>query len=442
MVSSNLLKLVNYVDLSRWSVNSIFAKKIRSSYQTVPLSHVIKRIKEPISVENNKLYKRITVRLYGLGVLQRDELYGNDIGTKKQFIARKGQLIISRIDARNGAFGIVPEELDGAIVTNDFWLFDVHNALPQYLMLVLSSKRFQEYWETQSSGTTNRQRVDEEDFLSSKIALPPLEIQKELLDKYNNLVNESAKKEQEIAQLEKSIDEYFLNILGVRVEDIQKNNGSLIRQINYSFLSRWDVWSQTTQYISSKYSFSKFGSVVKGKPIYGANCKGIKKKSDVRYIRITDINEDGSLNDDFVSAEVVDEKYFLEENDFLIARSGNTVGKTFLYKPNMGKCIFAGYLVKYILNPQVVIPEYILYYTKSSLFRSWIRNNQRIFGQPNINGQEYLNADIIVPELEVQKEIVKTVESKRIQIDIKKKESKKLILLAQCQFEEAVFGEA
>lgn len=408
----------------------------------MPLSHVIKRIKEPISVENNKLYKRITVRLYGLGVLQRDELYGNDIGTKKQFVARKGQLIISRIDARNGAFGIVPEELDGAIVTNDFWLFDVHNALPQYLMLVLSSKRFQEYWETQSSGTTNRQRVDEEDFLSSKIALPPLEIQKELLDKYNNLVNESAKKEQEIAQLEKSIDEYFLNILGVRVEDIQKNNGSLIRQINYSFLSRWDVWSQTTQYISSKYSFSKFGSVVKGKPIYGANCKGIKKKSDVRYIRITDINEDGSLNDDFVSAEVVDEKYYLEENDFLIARSGNTVGKTFLYKPNMGKCIFAGYLVKYILNPQVVIPEYILYYTKSSLFRSWIRNNQRIFGQPNINGQEYLNADIIVPELEVQKEIVKTVESKRIQIDIKKKESKKLILLAQCQFEEAVFGEA
>lgn len=147
-----------------------------------------------------------------------------------------------------------------------------------------------------------------------------------------------------------TLEKYFLNILGVRVEDIQKNNGALIHQINYSVLSRWDVWSQTTQYTSLKYSFSKFGSVVKGKPIYGANCKGIKKKSDVRYIRITDINEDGSLNDDFVSAEVVEEKYLLEENDFLIARSGNTVGKTFLYKPNMGKCIFAGYLVKYIEN--------------------------------------------------------------------------------------------
>ncbi|MBM6790068.1 restriction endonuclease subunit S [Flavonifractor plautii] len=437
-----VLNFVRFVDLSRWSASSALLKKIKSSYPLLPLSCVLKRIKEPVVIEDKKRYRRITVRLYGQGVIERDELYGKDIGTKRQFIAREGQLIISRIDARNGAFGIVPKELDGAVVTNDFWLFNVNNALPQYLMLVLSSKRFQEYWETQSSGTTNRQRVDEEDFLRSKIALPPLEIQKELLDKYNSLINESVQKDQEIAQLEKSIDEYFLNTLGVRVEDIQKNNGSLIHQINYSVLSRWDVWSQTTQYISLKYSFSKFGSVVKGKPIYGANCKGIKKKSDVRYIRITDINEDGSLNDDFVSAEVVEEKYLLEENDFLIARSGNTVGKTFLYKPNMGKCIFAGYLVKYILNPQVVVPEYVLYYTKSSLFKSWVKNNQRIFGQPNINGQEYLNADLIVPTLAVQKEIVKTIESKRIQIDVKKKESKELILLAKCQFEEAVFGEA
>ena len=142
MVSSSILKTVNFANLSRWSVNSTLAQKIKSNYPLVPLSEVMKRIKEPIYVENDTLYKRITVRLYGLGVLQRDELYGRDIGTKKQFIARKGQLIISRIDARNGAFGIVPDELDGAIVTNDFWLFDVKNAIPQYLSLVLSSEFF------------------------------------------------------------------------------------------------------------------------------------------------------------------------------------------------------------------------------------------------------------------------------------------------------------
>lgn len=151
-----VLNFVRFVDLSRWSAGSALLKKIKSSYPLLPLSCVLKRIKEPVVIEDEKCYRRITVRLYGQGVIERDELYGKDIGTKRQFIAREGQLIISRIDARNGAFGIVPKELDGAVVTNDFWLFNVNNALPQYLMLVLSSKRFQEYWETQSSGTTNR----------------------------------------------------------------------------------------------------------------------------------------------------------------------------------------------------------------------------------------------------------------------------------------------
>lgn len=446
MVNHNsVLSSISFSQTSDWNIKQFFSScSIKSNFDLKKLGTAIKRRKDQMTVEDGKKYKRITIKTNCGGVVVRDEILGEEIKTKNQYYVKAGQLAVSKIDARNGAFGIVPPEADGAIITGNFWVYDVNPTVANvdYLILILSSNVFVQAWQDCSNGSGNRLYLQEEKFLNYKIPMPSILTQKAIMGDYANLVNESAKKEQEIAQLEKSIDEYFLNILGVRVEDIQKNNGSLIRQINYSFLSRWDVWSQTTQYISSKYSFSKFGSVVKGKPIYGANCKGIKKKSDVRYIRITDINEDGSLNDDFVSAEVVDEKYFLEENDFLIARSGNTVGKTFLYKPNMGKCIFAGYLVKYILNPQVVIPEYILYYTKSSLFRSWIRNNQRIFGQPNINGQEYLNADIIVPELEVQKEIVKTVESKRIQIDIKKKESKKLILLAQCQFEEAVFGEA
>ena len=441
MVSNNLLKIVNYVDLNRWSVNSVFVKKMRSPYPLVPLSHVLKRNKEPVLVENNQLYKRITVRLYGLGVLPRDELSGSNIGTKKQFVARRGQFIVSRIDARNGAFGIVPDELDGAIVTNDFWLFDVQDALPQYLILVLSSDRFLKYLESQCSGTTNRQRVDEDVFLNAKIPLPPLALQKEILEKYYGLIDESVEKEEEITRLEAGIDDYFLNTLGVKVEKIRRDTGSLLYPINFSNLSRWDVWSQTYKYISSKYTFSRFGSVVTEKPLYGANCKSVKKESDTRYIRITDINEDGSLNDAFASAEFVDEKYLLEENDLLIARSGNTVGKTFLYKSNMGRCIFAGYLVKYVLNPEIVIPEYVLFYTKTSLFKSWIQNNQRIFGQPNINGQEYLNADIIIPPINVQKEIVKNVEYLRTQIVVRKQESMKLKSFAQRQFEEAVFSE-
>ena len=239
MVSSNILKTVKFANLSRWSVNSTLAQKIKSKYPLVPLSQVMKRIKEPVCVENDILYKRITVRLYGLGVLQRDELYGRDIGTKKQFIARKGQLIISRIDARNGAFGIVPDELDGAIVTNDFWLFDVKNAIPQYLSLVLSSQYFQKYWESQSSGTTNRQRVDEDAFLMSKIALPSIDEQFDLINQYEKRVGVANDVASEEEQLQTSIFDYLTEALGI--VETKSEPAQMFSTVKYSTIDKWGV---------------------------------------------------------------------------------------------------------------------------------------------------------------------------------------------------------
>lgn len=254
MVSTNLLKAVHFMDLNKWSANYTLFEKIQSVYPLVPLSAVLKRIKNSIKIEDEMLYKRITVRLYGQGVLKRDELYGKDIGTKKQFIAQGGQLIISRIDARNGAFGIVPEELNGAIVTNDFWLFDVQNALLQYLILVLSSERFQQYWKTQSSGTTNRQRVSEEDFLRAEIALPPLETQKELLEKYNDLIKKANSLEQKAIKLEKNLERWVYDSLGIRT----KNDNVSKQLLNTVKFRNIHQWGYDKIAIRFPYSFKKY----------------------------------------------------------------------------------------------------------------------------------------------------------------------------------------
>jgi restriction endonuclease S subunit len=177
-----------------------------------------------------------------------------------------------------------------------------------------------------------------------------------------------------------------------------------------------------------------------GKPKYGANTKSVLKKSDVRYIRITDINEEGHLNEVFASAQKVEEQYILEVFDFLIARSGNTVGKTFLYRNEIGEAIYAGYLVKYVLNQEMVDPYYILFYTKSAPFKEWIASNQRISAQPNINGQEYLSAPFIIPPLEVQRKIA----IKLISIYEQSRQLKKRAHIkkeqAQNEFESAIFN--
>ena len=175
------------------------------------------------------------------------------------------------------------------------------------------------------------------------------------------------------------------------------------------------------------------------KPQYGANVKGVDLPCEYRYIRITDINEDGSLNTSIKYPEKVEEEYILKENDFLIARSGNTVGKTFLYKASMGKAIYAGYLVRYIRDQNLISPEYLLYYTKISIFKNWIAKNQRVAGQPNINGQEYLSFPVILPPLEVQKQMV--AQANRISLKIKQeqKQASTMFVKAKQEFETSIF---
>lgn len=96
--------------------------------------------------------------------------------------------------------------------------------------------------------------------------------------------------------------------------------------------------------------------VILGKPEYGASAKAVPyEKGRPRYIRVTDIPESGELSsDDVVGVESSYEaKFSLQDNDFLIARSGNTVGKTLLYRNEFGPAVFAGYLIKVKLNPEL-----------------------------------------------------------------------------------------
>lgn len=173
--------------------------------------------------------------------------------------------------------------------------------------------------------------------------------------------------------------------------------------------------------------------------MYGANTKSAKTNSDIRYLRITDINEDGSLNEEVVQAKDEDPKYLLEENDFLLARSGNTVGKSFLYKSKFGKCLFAGYLVKYKLNTEKVIPEYVFAYTKGIIFREWIKSNQRISGQPNINGQEYLKSPFVLPDKSVQQKVVEEFKYRTENYYIFKEQARQLKEQAIKDFEAKIF---
>jgi type I restriction enzyme S subunit len=147
---------------------------------------------------------------------------------------------------------------------------------------------------------------------------------------------------------------------------------------------------------------------------YGANESAENEDYDEpRYIRITDFGDDGNLKDDtFKSLPLeVAEPYMLQEGDVLFARSGATVGKTFIFRNYKGLACYAGYLIKANCDRSQLLPEYLYYFTKSKAYQEW---KNIIFTQAtiqNIGADKYQYLLLPQPKIEEQKEIIKAIAS-------------------------------
>ena len=151
------------------------------------IGDILTRNKTPVVIEDGTSYKQVTIRTNYKGVVLRGTQDGSTILTKNQFSVSSGQFILSRIDARNGAFGIIPDELEGAIVTNDFLSFDINEdeVEREFFNVFLQSPVFLEACIKASRGNTNRKRVDEDFFLNYQLNLPPLAEQHDLIKQIN-----------------------------------------------------------------------------------------------------------------------------------------------------------------------------------------------------------------------------------------------------------------
>ena len=213
-VQSNMIytKIVNRSDLSSWSVKSIFdttSINYNPLYKKVRIGNVVSLNKDIICVEPNIEYTRLTVKLFNKGIQERDTVIGALIGTKRQTRVKGGQFIISKIDGKSAAFGIVDSSLEGAIVTPDFLVYDIDKTqiLPEYLELVLTNDAILNQFSNSSSGTTGRRRLSQKVFENTLIALPSIDEQRNLLAE----ILEIRKTQKSLdEQMQKNI-EYFNN---------------------------------------------------------------------------------------------------------------------------------------------------------------------------------------------------------------------------------------
>ena len=141
---------------------------------------------------------------------------------------------------------------------------------------------------------------------------------------------------------------------------------------------------------------------------YGSNTPADTYDGNTRYVRITDINDYGKLNKELVSPRVIEEKYLLTKNDLLFARTGNTVGKTYLHEH--GRMIYAGYLIRYRLNKEIMLPEFAFAFTHTSIYYDWVERTKKVGAQPNISAAQYDKMPIPVPSMGQQRAFVAVAE--------------------------------
>lgn len=241
-----LLSTVTYAKLLNWSVPFLKNTDLgyKKEYNLYRIGDFLSRNRNTHAIEDSRKYQRVKVKLYNKGVLQRDIVFGKNIGTKKQYLISPGQFIMSKIDARNGAFGIVPPKLDGAIVTADFLTYnvDTEKISPRFLTLLTTTDQFVRFCQSSSSGTTGRQRVKEKEFLDIRIPLPDLTKQNRILDSYYEKIDNALKYDEHAGSLEKKGEKLFYDDLGViynPTKPLLKKNG--LQFVQYTSVTKWSL---------------------------------------------------------------------------------------------------------------------------------------------------------------------------------------------------------
>ena len=409
------------------------------------IGEFLKRNKTAVTIEDDKTYKRATIKVRNGGIFLRDEEIGSKIGTKNQFLITKGQFLLSKIDARNGAFGVVPEELEGGIITGNFWTFDVNYNIinPHYLALLTTTEAFIQFCEQASNGTTNRHYLQEPLFLNIKVPVPSLDEQNKLVKEYNKQISQARNLGEKARQEELDIHAYILSKLGVKLPNHKLSqkakNRELISFVNYKDVDRWDMWSKE-QYIHSLLNQSIYKSVQLGAlDFVGRSWK--KDSESFRYIEMSDVDPIfGIVNDTIISTKDAPSRATQSVNtgDLIIGTTRPYLKRFAIVTSEHDNCICSSAF-------QVIRPnknynlEYVYYFLRTQLAIMQFEAFMTGALYPAINTSDLGRIKIILPPLSVQESIAQYANKKKAKVQQAISQSRTGFVEALKTFETQIF---
>ena len=323
------------------------------------------------------------------GVKPRAEAFGSEehetrAATLEGYrIVKIDDLVMNYMLAWKGAYGV--SNHDG-IVSPAYSVFKVDQNVVdvRYLHHRVRSDEMKAYFRSRSKGIIeSRLRLYPDSLLASYVDIPDLATQRRIAG--------------------------FLDRETARIDLLIEKKQRLVALLEEK--AKRDV-SSTFEGLELEYKTWRLKHVLVAGLAYGANEPSDgDDPDDVRYIRITDIDADGNLREDTFKTlprERVRD-YLLEDGDILFARSGATVGKSFIYRDHMGDCCYAGYLIRASVNKKLIAPDFLKHLTATDQYWTHILGTNIQATIQNVSAEKYANLSFPLPPLSVQEQVSERV---------------------------------
>ena len=449
-IDTSYIQFVHFKDLIYWDFNTYFrTQKNNYHYPAVKLEEVISQRKWSITIDDDIKYKRPTVKLYGGGVFLRDEVLWKDIKVKRQQICRANDLLVAEIDAKVWGFGIIPDYLEGAIVSSHYFLFEVDTSRLdlEYIGIYIKTAEFQK--QVQATWSTNYAAIRPHHFLSYTIPLPDIATQKRIVSAYYAKIDEANRLDALVIEKEKEIENYLMETLSVTIENAEK-------KVWLNFVRFKNLWSWTiddnlwvSKIKSSKYAVVKLWETSfvekasRGKsPKYADNTKALilnQKCNRWDYI-------------DIQYAKSVDQSWFDEIKDWIKTKLGDiiinstwewTLWRSSLVREWFEWLLYDSHMLLLRVDNRFLNPEFIVKQINSPFFQKQIDSIKwaRATNQTELWVDNLLGLYFVIPEdIKIQNSIVSYIESIKNDILAYKEKSDELKQEAKEDFEKELFS--
>ena len=329
------------------------------------------------------------------GFIEQSERYAfNNAGEslKKYILLEKGELAYnhgaSKLRPYGSCFALTTAE--NARIPFVYHCFSVENQNAEFMSIELNSSEIEnQLRKIVSSGARmdGLLNISFDEYSSVSVVLPSIEEQDRIagfLRNLDRLITLHQRKYDKLTKVKKAM-----------LEKMFPKNGSLYPEIRFKGFT--DAWEQR-----------KLGEISESFE-YGLNAAATEYDGKHKYIRITDIDDSTHLflQDDLTSPDIdfsTADDYLLQEGDVLFARTGASVGKTYIYRRSDGDLYFAGFLIRAKIKSDYDA-DFVFQNTLTDSYDSYIRITSQRSGQPGVNAQEYANFALSVPSLAEQKKI-------------------------------------